>query len=104
MPSALEEALAACESLLESERHNGASDALLSAKDAAIERLAQALSQASSLDQEEAERLAPRLQSLLAANRFSLKWSALRAKLGQIGQPKPSDAASAARPRIDLVH
>jgi hypothetical protein len=100
VPDALEQALADCEALLERERQDGAGEALIAAKEAAIGRLEAALAQAAAVDADEA--LVSRLQSVLAANRFSLRWSSLRAKLGMIGQPKAS--APEARPRIDLVH
>jgi hypothetical protein len=48
--------------------------------------------------------LVERLRSALDANRFSLRWSGLRAQLGRIGQVTAKAPAQPARPRIDLVH
>jgi hypothetical protein len=100
VPDTLEQALADCEALLERERQGGANEALIDAKEAAIGRLEAALTQADSAGADGA--LVARLQSVLAANRFSLRWSSLRAKLGMIGQPKTGVPET--RPRIDLVH
>lgn len=103
MPDTLQTALAACESLLEQERLHGPNDALIAQKEAATAALSEALAQAPSLDGPGGEALVQRLQSVLAANRFSLKWSGLKVTLAQLGQPKPA-APATARPRIDLVH
>lgn len=101
MPSELDQALADCETLLEQERREGASEAVNAGKDQAAERLSAALSQATNIAAMEPALMA-RIQSVMAANRFSLKWNHLRMKLAQIGQPKPT--VTSPGPRIDLVH
>jgi predicted component of type VI protein secretion system len=99
----LENALSDCEALLERERASGADDALVAAKEAAAARLQALIQRPEALKGSDPEALARRLRAVLEANRYSLKWSSLRAKLGQIGQPKPASAAPD-RPRVDLIH
>lgn len=100
MSDALERALLECENLLEKERRDGADEALVLAKEAAVAKLAEAAAAAS--PQSSAE-LQTRLLALLASNRFCLKWSELRMRLASIGQTAPAPQGLA-RPRIDLVH
>jgi hypothetical protein len=101
--SALETALAACEDLLQRENRDGVDEALIAAKEAALDRLADALKAPGALDGADAA-LVGRLRSAMEANRFSLRKSALRAELGRIGQVTAKAPAQSARPRIDLVH
>lgn len=99
---AMSSALSLCESLLERERLQGADEALLAAKEAALEGLGQALI-GWAPSEADAQSLQPRIKAVLAANRFALKWADLRARLGRIGQA-PARKAEPPRPRIDLVH
>lgn len=99
MPNDLEQALAVCEALLEQERRDGADDALIAAKEAATAGLQAALGRTPALVD---QALVARLQAVMAANRYSLRWSSLRVKLAQIGQPR--QASQVQGPRIDLVH
>jgi hypothetical protein len=99
---ALLTALQALEAVLQEEAHAGMTEALAARKDAAVATLQSLLAQGFVLGAGDADAVGHSLQSLLAANRFSLKWSGLQAQLAQLGLPKP--AASATRPRVDLVH
>lgn len=103
MSDAMNRALLDCEALLDRERRNGADEALLAAKEAALEGLEASL-KGWRPDADEAQSIAPRLRAVLAANRFSLKWSDLRSRLGRIGQAREPRKTDPARPRIDLVH
>lgn len=103
MASALETALAACEDLLQREKSNGLDEALLTAKEAALASLAEALQAPGALDGADAT-LVGRLRSTMEANRYSLRWNSLRAELGRIGQVTAKAPAQTAQPRIDLVH
>jgi hypothetical protein len=99
----LNEAISACEALLEKERRDGADEALVLAKEAAVQRLADLIAEPGYVPEPSVE-LAERLKALMAGNRFSLKWSGLRAKLGQLGSPvQPKAPSGADRPRVDLV-
>jgi hypothetical protein len=101
--SALESALAACEDLLQRENRDGADEALIAGKEAAVARLEEALKAPGAIESSDLS-LVERLRSVLDANRFSLRWSALRAELGRIGQVTAKAPAQPARPRIDLVN
>lgn len=102
MADALIAALETCETLLEKERREGASEDLVRAKEAAVARLEEALAAGQALGADP-EALALRLRGLLEGNRFSLRWSNLRVQLARIGQPKPGMARREG-PHIDLVH
>lgn len=105
MASALEMALAGCEALLGQEQREGASEVLVAAKEAAVGQLAEALKGPGALDGADVQ-LVERLRSVLDANRYSLRWSGLRAELGRMGQVQANAKAPAqpAQSRIDLVH
>jgi hypothetical protein len=96
-------ALQSLEEVLQEEAHSDMSEGLAARKDAAIASVQALLTQGLALNAGDADAVAGQLQSLLAANRFSLKWSSLRTQLAQLGQPK-TPAAAAIRSRLDLVH
>jgi hypothetical protein len=96
----LASALAEMEGILLAEAQGPVSEALAASKEAALARLQAAL--ASGLSAEALQPHAARLKAVMAANRFSLKWTGMNARLRQIGQPKETPAP--ARVRLDLVH
>lgn len=101
---ALAEALDRCEALLSAERAGEISEAAVAQKEAAIAHVESLLGSLPGMSEEDVELLVPRLQALMASNRYSLKWNGMRAQLAQIGQPKPAAVAPPNRPRVDLVH
>jgi hypothetical protein len=100
MGQGLAAALKDLQALLKEEASAKPSEDLASRKEAAVERLRVVLQSGESLDGDDG--LAEQLMGLLAANRFSLKWNGLRARLGELSQPKTK--AETPRPRLDLVH
>lgn len=99
---ALMKALRELETALQEEAAGPLDEALAARKERAVATLQACLQTPLDLAEDGAGEVALRLQALLAANRFSLKWSSLRVQLGRIGQPKPQPSAN--RPRLDLVH
>lgn len=93
-------ALEELQALLKEEASAKPSEDLVSRKEAAVARLQAVLQSGESLDGDDGA--AAQLLSLLAANRFSLKWNGLRARLGELSRPKAR--LEAPRPRLDLVH
>ena len=96
-------ALQGLEMVLQEEAKGNMDEALLARKDAAVGRVQALLAAGMHLEARELEAVAQSLQSLMAANRFGLKWNGLRAQLAQLGQPK-APAPATNRPRLDLVH
>jgi hypothetical protein len=100
---ALLAALQSLEQVLQEEAKASMGDALAARKDAAITSLQALMAQGLELEAGDADAVGARLQALLAANRYSLKWSGLRAQLAQLGLPK-APVQPPTRPRLDLVH
>ena len=99
---ALMAALRELETALHEETQAPLDEARAARKERAVLALQNCLQAPLELADDDAREVGLRLQGLLAANSFSLKWNKLRVQLSQFGKPKPQPPATSHR--LDLVH